>query len=74
MMYDPKFPMEIEGSESTFIFKMYTYWRKGIACHLFRKDAIRDIENMMAIETAVGTKNKKDTQVNSMIANARMGR
>lgn len=49
----------------------YKYWKLGIPCHQFRKEQMRDISDVMAIDNAISEKAKREGKVNALMEKMR---
>ena len=65
---NPEIGFQLSGIREALIFYKWLYWKKGISGREFKKEQLRDIKDIMAIETAVGQKELSEKRIRDLIS------
>jgi len=59
------------GGEALLWWK-YLYWKQGIPTHLFNKEALKDIHDVIDVHNAISQKSDREKKINDMIRKVSM--
>ena len=63
----PNIPLMLDKEEQL-LFKKWLFWSKGIPPSVFRKQQLRDINDVLAIDEAVSQKKISEAEIKNMIS------
>lgn len=60
-----------KDAKMTFLLWKHKYFKAGIPCHLFRKEQVRDIIDVIDIDNALNDKTSREAKVNDLMNKVR---
>lgn len=60
-----------KDTKMTFLLWKHKYFKVGIPCHLFRKEQVRDIIDVMDIDKALNDKVSREAEINELLNKVR---
>ena len=62
---------QLSGVSEALLFYKWLYWKNGISGKQFRKEQLRDIQDIMEINGAVNQKELREAQIRKLIQKVR---
>lgn len=70
-MCNPEIGFRFSTSKEALLFWKWVYWKKGISTKVFRQEWLKDVADVMEINSAIDQKEMREREIQKMVSKIR---